>query len=376
VTPPSDLIAASRVAGPKGNLETAETVLRGSDEDLDSSEERANATVLDNLSRELASRPPTPHPIANRTTDRALGGVRPEDEPTAFAGPSMLVDETMSGETVMRSGAWRAPVPSGPAVAPTRFEQALPPPRRKPPVSGETTAGARRLPRSRYVRPIAALGGIAILSFLIALAARSASSPSSRSGAPDGGVAVAADARARITVIDTASAPARDAESSTERDARAPTVTPDAELGEPTTLVEIKTTPSGATLHIGDQTRKAPAELALPAGKHTILAELDGWQPERRDIELVQGDHLVHEIVFTRKVGSATHATAMGKLTVRTNPYSDVFHGTRKLGQTPFELDLPVGSYMLLFKNPSHPTVSRTVKVTAGKPAKIQFDLP
>ena len=66
----------------------------------------------------------------------------------------------------------------------------------------------------------------------------------------------------------------------------------------------------------------------------------------------------------------------VGKLSVRTRPYSDVSHGTRKLGQSPFEIDLPVGSYTLTFKNPAHPTVTRTVKITAGKRAKVIFDLP
>ncbi len=165
-----------------------------------------------------------------------------------------------------------------------------------------------------------------------------------------------------------------------ERDAREPTIRADADGPTANNLVEIKTTPTGATLRIGDQTRQAPAELALPAGKHTIIAELAGWQPERREIELLQGDHLVHEIVFTKRIGTPSRpppqAPTIGKLAVRTNPYSDVFHGTRKLGQTPFEIDMPVGTYMLRFKNPNHPTVSRSVKVTGTRAAKVVFDLP
>ncbi len=372
VTP--NLIGASRVSQSEVEGDTAETIAVIAGAEV--SEDVANATVLDELSREISNRPTTPHPIANRTTDRQLvppHGIRPDEEPTAIAaGDSMFIDDGLSAETVMR-GEWRNPMPSGPPVVPTRFEQALDSGRRNTPVPTDMTMGLRKR-RPRYLFPIAGLAGLMVLSFLIALAARSCST----GVAVDAGVDAGVDARPRIVVIDSAPEPQDAGRIAVERDAREPTISTDAGVGDPTTLVEIKTTPDGATLKIGDQIRKAPAELALPAGKHTIIAELEGWQPERREIELMKGDHLVHEIVFTKRLGGVSHPSGpqMGKLTVRTNPYSDVFHGTRKLGQTPFEIDLPVGSYMLLFKNPTHPTVSRTVRVSAGKPSKVQFDLP
>jgi hypothetical protein len=67
-----------------------------------------------------------------------------------------------------------------------------------------------------------------------------------------------------------------------------------------------------------------------------------------------------------------------GRLTVRTTPYSAVYLGTRKLGETPFaELEIPVGTHTLLFKHPEHATVRRTVVIEAGKTTKLPpFDLP
>ena len=50
----------------------------------------------------------------------------------------------------------------------------------------------------------------------------------------------------------------------------------------------------------------------------------------------------------------------MGRLSVRTTPWSDVYLGSKKLGQTPFaDLELPAGTYTLTFKNPSRPTGRR-----------------
>jgi len=381
VTPPSNLIAASVISEPtRESDETSRTMMLSSDDLSSTSEERANATLLDELSHEIANRPTTPRPIANRPAtsprgDRQLDqpSLWPDEAATVLAeDANLVVGATMSGETLQRSGARRVPVPSGPAVVPTRFERALSPSRGEEQVATDRSTWVRKQPLARYLLPIAGLGGLAIVSFLIALAARS--SPRS-TAAPEAGHAV--DARALIVVIDAATEPATGPATDAERAAREPTVPPDAEIGEPATVVEIKTTPAGATLRIGDQAREAPAELELPAGKHAVLAELDGWQPERREVELVTGDHFVHEIVFTRRLGgSRQRPSQMGRLTVRTNPSSDVFHGTRKLGQTPFQLDLPVGSYVLLFKNPSHPTVNRTVRVSASRPAKVQFDLP
>ena len=62
---------------------------------------------------------------------------------------------------------------------------------------------------------------------------------------------------------------------------------------------------------------------------------------------------------------------------MRTTPWSDVYEGNRKLGQAPFaDLELPVGTHTLTFKNPSRPTVTKTVTIKAGKSAKLNFNLP
>lgn len=109
-----------------------------------------------------------------------------------------------------------------------------------------------------------------------------------------------------------------------------------------------------------------------------ITAELDGFLPEKREVDLDRGVDRVQDIAFSRKLsGSSRPGPATGKLTVRTTPYSIVYSGARKLGETPFaELEMPTGMYTLTFKNPTHTTIIRKVTITAGKTTKISVVIP
>jgi hypothetical protein len=108
-----------------------------------------------------------------------------------------------------------------------------------------------------------------------------------------------------------------------------------------------------------------------------VIAELAGYQTERREIDLPFGEHLMQEIVFAKKAGSSSHpAPAMGRLTARSTPYSDVFLNGKKLGETPFaDLEIAPGTYTLVFKNPDRPPVTRKVTITAGKTTKLTVPL-
>src|SRR5205085_2116175 len=155
----------------------------------------------------------------------------------------------------------------------------------------------------------------------------------------------------------------------------APTIAIDAT--DTTTILKVNTRPAGGTVKVGDQTRTAPAELALPAGKHTVRIELDGWEPETREVDLPYGVDTVLEMAFSRRlVARPPPEKQMGKLTVRTTPWSDVYIGTRKIGQAPFaELEMPAGTYTLLFKHPTHEPVRRTVTIAPNKTTKLSFSL-
>jgi hypothetical protein len=119
----------------------------------------------------------------------------------------------------------------------------------------------------------------------------------------------------------------------------------------------------------------APARFVLPAGRYAIDAEVDGWMPERRSVELVDGVRLVQDILFTTRLHGARRPRT-GKLTVRTSPPCEVFLDGKRLAETPFaDLVLEPATYALVFKHPRHAAVTKRVKITAGKTTRLSFAL-
>lgn len=378
LTSSSHLIAASRISDPGEPDDTAETIAVIGTAELSglTSEDRANAAVLDDLARDLQAKRPPPTPrladLHARTTDRQVQTVIAPSSDAARRAPDLSAraaeestlrdrDETVhhpdpdEEETAFASGAFREPVPSGPTMVPTRLQAALPRPH-APVLTATESVGMQRA--RRFLIPGAILFAIAIVSFLIALAARKTpETPDAAVVTPDASAIVIVDAAVKRAPPDAPPDSAIDAPPS------------------PTALLVLRTTPEGATLKIGDQVRKAPAELALPDGDYTIVAEAEGFQPETRQVSLLRDERVVIEIVFTKRI-LAPRPPPLGKLVVATTPYSDVYNGLRKLGQTPFELEMAAGTYTLTFKNPDRPVTSKKVTIAAGKPTRLKFELP
>jgi hypothetical protein len=301
----------------------------------------------------------------------------------------------------------RVPVPSGPTVVPTRVQPAAMPsldnPFSPPNIGSSPPAGLPALPalpampampgtsgmsgmtaiparpsmgpasrkkRQKLLVMVAGLSGLALLSFMIALAASKGSTPARRQDAGFAVTPIPFDAQAIVVTplptVDAAPAATLPADAATTGDA----------------YLEVRTIPDGGTIKVGDQTRetdaKRRAQLVLPAGRHSITAELAGYSSEKREVVLVAGEHQSIEIAFTKKLQKPTdRGQPMGRLTVRTTPWSDVYLGGKKLGQAPFaDLELPAGTHTLTFKNPSRPQVTKTVKISAGKSTKLNFNLP
>ncbi|MBA3541707.1 MAG: PEGA domain-containing protein [Deltaproteobacteria bacterium] len=217
---------------------------------------------------------------------------------------------------------------------------------------------------------LAVLGAVTLLTFVLALASR-ACSPGVVPASPLDGRPL--DALVSIDAPVPVDAPAVEPIDA----AFQPTIPPDAP-GPATTLLEVQTRPEGASIKVGDQMRRSPARFALPAGHHTVIAELPGYEPERREVDLLATEHLTQEIQFTKKiVVNRPVPVTMGRLTIRTTPYSEVFTGGRKIGEAPFaDLVMLAGSYTLTFKNPTRPTTTKRVTITAGKTTKLSFALP
>ncbi|HEX4450685.1 MAG TPA: protein kinase [Kofleriaceae bacterium] len=279
----------------------------------------------------------------NETIERSAAELLPpRPSPTLQLAPSVIVA-----------------LPSGPRVAPSAGHAQL---------AAHAHAARRKTPaidpaRMRIIVAASGLVGLALISFLVALAAKGsrASTPAPIDAARIATVAPIADAAKPDAPIADAAAIA--------------TVPIDASTQTTEAFLEVSTFPPGGTVRVGDQSRVAPAQLVVQAGTIGVDAELDGYAAVHRDETVEAGEHRTVEIAFTHKL--TTHGPALGKLTVRTSPYAEVFENGKKLGETPFaDHELPAGAHVLTFKNPLHPTVTKKIVIQAGKVAKLNFDLP
>ncbi len=359
VTPPTTVAPASIIAEPTPDPDdTSETQIapdKGLEDGVTLIEERKPPAAR--LSEPTLIADPAMRPSARPMDARAA-------VETTATDPPIVGDETfLDGETIQRSGAKR-PFVLNPGAVPTQFQPRLEPAQRRRSTQGppDTTVGTlRRLPPKKRIYMIGSMVALALISFSIVLCVKS---PSKHSAAPSP-VAAAPDAAPIVPDAAVAIAP----------DAPAVVAPPDA--ADRTTILKVNTRPPGGTVKVGDQTRTAPAELALPAGKHVVIIELDGWQPERREVDLPYGVDTVLEMAFSKRIPIKTPTEKpMGKLSVRTIPWSDVYIGTRKLGQAPFaDMEMPAGTYTLLFKHPSHEPIRKTVTIQPNRTTKLNFSL-
>ncbi len=140
--------------------------------------------------------------------------------------------------------------------------------------------------------------------------------------------------------------------------------------------LEIVTRPAGARAVVDrDPPRTTPVTLRdRSPGAATIVVTKDGYAPATRTVTLAAGQLRTVEIVLERRSGRGSRT---GYLTARTQPYSVVFLGSRRLGETPFAaVELPVGRHILTFKHPGRRPVTRTITVRSGTTVKLNFALP
>jgi len=316
----------------------------------------------------------------------------PANEPTVLGGnlPGIPADQETSDarETILMD---RPPPPrsSGPGVVPTEFVLPLSGPRVRISEPLQPTPGSQPLPRPlgfltpwrtrprmqspaqhrrmKIASAVAGLVGLALISFLIALCA---------SRSPSTAPAVR-DAATQIAIASPDAAPQDAAPLDAIAPADAMAIEPDAAPMSNEAYLEVVTIPDGGRVKVGDQIRIAPAQIVVQAGTLNIVGELVGYQDELRPITIEPGEHLKIELTFRTKLGQARPVAQVGRLTVRTAPYSEVFENGKKLDQTPFaDREMAAGSHTLVFKNPLHPTVTKKITIVAGKALKLNFSLP
>ncbi|MDX2013577.1 MAG: PEGA domain-containing protein [Myxococcaceae bacterium] len=130
----------------------------------------------------------------------------------------------------------------------------------------------------------------------------------------------------------------------------------------------VSSNPPGATITIdGAPVGVAPVTVeTLKVGEHEVEAALDGHQPGKRSVTLPKpGERVLVEVALLPVAPAApeppppsdprpkARPVAMGKLTLKTTPWTSVFLGSKKLGDTPLvDVPLPAGTHVLKLTNP------------------------
>ncbi len=165
--------------------------------------------------------------------------------------------------------------------------------------------------------------------------------------------------------------------------------------------LDVVTRPDGAQVTLGELAPLvSPAHFEKVApGRYDVRVELKGHIALARSVELAAGEHRSLELDLDpvqkpapvardddgkkkkeREKDKAIEKRPQpplkdGTLKIRTRPYSEVFLGSRRLGQTPLIKDLKPGKYTLVFKHPGLPSVRKTVTIKSGEDSKLDFAL-
>jgi serine/threonine-protein kinase len=149
---------------------------------------------------------------------------------------------------------------------------------------------------------------------------------------------------------------------------------PEAPPAPKLTTVVINSVPPGASLSF-DGEEKGATPVTLPAvaiGKHAVSAALAGYEPATREVVVERdGDRLMVEIALLAappparkndppaKAAPRKALAATGKLSLRTTPWTQVYLGKKKLGDTPLVgVPLPAGRHTLRLVSPETNTES------------------
>lgn len=183
-------------------------------------------------------------------------------------------------------------------------------------------------------------------------------------------------------------------------------------------LVRVSTEPLGAQVLVdGEVVGLSPLERELPLGAHRVEVTLAGFAPEQDVVHLEHGGERA-SLSFTLRPVAPTVAVAQGpgtgaaqsphtpprrgtELTIReprelprsgvagtrapqgatgtlrvnTTPWSEVYEGGRRLGETPMQLELSVGRHVLTLRAQDRPVHTEAVEIRAGEVTRVRLIL-
>jgi len=378
--------------------DAAETTIEAAAAPGDEPTRLAPDTMRDRVLALFESTPPPPAPSAPASTAHPRPNAVPAPsamrrsvlamfEPTRPGASAASRTALEDRETLLRSGAFRVPVPSGPASVPTLIEPrtaARPP---TAPAHGRsrpatvTNPAIVMPPRTRIAVMALGMGGLGLLSFAIVLAVRD--TPRT---AVEHGTTFAARDTSTLKLVPADAAP--DAVELVDAPVPAPVDAPAALPADaPTARLEVHTDPAGATVAIHrcpdpaqdgcgrppgaarlDDCAAAHCSFALPAGSYEIIVERNGARETRR-VALTGEETTSLDIVVSAAARSGRAAT--GRLTVHTRQRCSAVLDDRRRLQTPiFELELRPGPHQLELSCGQRPE-TRSVAIAAGKTTEL-----
>lgn len=173
----------------------------------------------------------------------------------------------------------------------------------------------------------------------------------------------------------------------------------------PAGIVRVSSVPVGATVSIdGVAVGVTPFERELLVGEHRVHVELAGHAAEDDLVRIEQnGDRASLSFALRPLVASAAAAGtreagiretgtretgggaresssraprgATGTLRVTTTPWSEVYEGGRRLGETPVQLELPAGRHVLTLRAEGRPAHTETVEIHDGEVTRVRVIL-
>ena len=155
---------------------------------------------------------------------------------------------------------------------------------------------------------------------------------------------------------------------------------PNANTSEAHGIVQISTTPAGASFSIysgviaGQATPatsplrkgKTPGSVSdLPPGHYTLLFHHNGWPDDRVEITLTDGEILPVEYTFPH-----------GSVAIRSDPDgTEIYFAEHPLGRTPLTADLPPGKQELSARRKGFQSQTKTVTIEVDATAAVAFQL-
>jgi serine/threonine protein kinase len=153
--------------------------------------------------------------------------------------------------------------------------------------------------------------------------------------------------------------------------------------------LRVASTPTGASVRVdGQLLGETPLAVEVAPTPHRVELSLAGYETVGDDVTFsAAGEQAMLSFALRRapvsrpsgdrdrpRPSSAT-SSATGTLRIATDPYSEVYEGSRHLGTTPLQTTLPVGHHTLSLRSPGHTSRTTDVDIRDGEVTRVRLTL-